>query len=56
VTRLATIGCGEHATGSHGPSLALYAARHPGTAPMNERDYVAMFIEHRYGRGAGRCC
>src|SRR6266571_2151554 len=31
MTRLATIGCGEHATGSHGPSLALYAARHPGT-------------------------
>jgi predicted dehydrogenase len=29
--RLATIGCGEHATGSHGPALALYAARHPGT-------------------------
>ena len=29
--RLATVGCGEHATGSHGPSLALYAARHPGT-------------------------
>jgi myo-inositol 2-dehydrogenase / D-chiro-inositol 1-dehydrogenase len=31
VTKLATVGCGEHATGSHGPSLALYAARHPGT-------------------------
>jgi myo-inositol 2-dehydrogenase / D-chiro-inositol 1-dehydrogenase len=31
MTRLATIGCGEHATGSHGPALALYAARHPGT-------------------------
>ena len=30
MTRLATIGCGEHATGSHGPALALYAARHPG--------------------------
>jgi myo-inositol 2-dehydrogenase/D-chiro-inositol 1-dehydrogenase len=29
--RLATVGCGEHATGSHGPSLALYAKRHPGT-------------------------
>lgn len=29
--RLATIGCGEHASGSHGPSLALYASRHPGT-------------------------
>ena len=31
MTRLATIGCGEHATGTHGPSLALYAERHPGT-------------------------
>ena len=31
MTRLATVGCGEHATGSHGPSFALYAARHPGT-------------------------
>ncbi len=31
MTKLATIGCGEHATGSHGPALALYAARHPGT-------------------------
>lgn len=31
MTRLATIGCGEHATTSHGPALALYAARHPGT-------------------------
>lgn len=36
--------------------LAHHAARHPGTAPMSERDYVKMFIEHRYGRGAGRCC
>jgi myo-inositol 2-dehydrogenase/D-chiro-inositol 1-dehydrogenase len=31
VTRLATVGCGEHATGSHGPALALYAARERGT-------------------------
>jgi len=31
VTRLATVGCGEHATSSHGPSLSLYAARHPET-------------------------
>jgi predicted dehydrogenase len=29
MTRLATVGCGEHAAGNHGPSLALYAARHP---------------------------
>ena len=29
--KLATIGCGEHATGNHGPSLALYASAHPGT-------------------------
>ena len=25
------MGCGEHATSSHGPALALYAARHPRT-------------------------
>jgi len=31
MTKLATIGCGEHATGSHGPALAFYAARHPAT-------------------------
>ena len=36
--------------------LAHHAARHPGTAPMSERDYVATFIAHRYGRGGGRCC
>jgi len=37
--------------------LAHHAARHPGTTPMNERDYVNMFIERRYNRrGAGRCC
>jgi myo-inositol 2-dehydrogenase/D-chiro-inositol 1-dehydrogenase len=29
--RLATVGCGEHATGSHGPALVLYATSHPGT-------------------------
>ena len=34
-----------------------HAARHPGTAPMAEREYVNMFIERRFdGRNAGRCC
>ncbi len=28
--RFCLIGCGEHAVSSHGPSLALYAASHPG--------------------------
>jgi predicted dehydrogenase len=28
--RFCVIGCGEHATGSHGPALARYAAAHPG--------------------------
>jgi predicted dehydrogenase len=28
--RFCVIGCGEHATGSHGPALARYAAEHPG--------------------------
>jgi uncharacterized short protein YbdD (DUF466 family) len=37
--------------------LADHAQRHPGAPPMSERDYVAMFIEHRYGGGRGfRCC
>jgi uncharacterized short protein YbdD (DUF466 family) len=37
--------------------LIHHAARHSGKAPMDERDYVAMFIERRFnGRGAGRCC
>jgi uncharacterized short protein YbdD (DUF466 family) len=36
--------------------LVQHAARHPGAAPMSERDYVKVFIEHRYGRGASRCC
>lgn len=37
--------------------LAHHAARHPGTAPLSEKDYVKTFIEHRYnGRGAARCC
>ena len=28
--RFCVVGCGEHATGSHGPALARYAAEHPG--------------------------
>lgn len=37
--------------------LAHHAKRHPDTPPLSERDYVAMFIEHRYNRaGAARCC
>jgi uncharacterized short protein YbdD (DUF466 family) len=37
--------------------LIHHAARHPGTAPMTEREYVNMFIERRFdGRSAGRCC
>ena len=30
--KVCLIGCGEHATSSHGPSLALYRAAHPGLA------------------------
>jgi uncharacterized short protein YbdD (DUF466 family) len=36
--------------------LAHHAARHPGVAPLSERDYVAMFIEHRFNGGGMRCC
>jgi uncharacterized short protein YbdD (DUF466 family) len=37
--------------------LAHHAARHPGVKPLNEREYVKMYIERRYNRrGAGRCC
>lgn len=37
--------------------LIHHAARHPGAAPMGERDYVNMFIERRFnGPSAGRCC
>ena len=37
--------------------LIHHAARHPGVAPMDERDYVNTFIERRFnGRSAGRCC
>jgi len=37
--------------------LIHLAARHPGTAPMSEREFIDMFIERRFGgRSAGRCC
>ena len=37
--------------------LIHHAARHPGSAPLDERDYVDMFIERRFNRpSAGRCC
>jgi uncharacterized short protein YbdD (DUF466 family) len=37
--------------------LIHHAARHPGTPPMGERDYVKVFIERRFnGPSAGRCC
>jgi uncharacterized short protein YbdD (DUF466 family) len=37
--------------------LIHHTARHPGTPPMAEREYVNMFIERRFdGRSAGRCC
>lgn len=41
----------------YGAYLAHHAARHPGSPPLSEREYVKLFIEHRYNRrGAGRCC
>jgi uncharacterized short protein YbdD (DUF466 family) len=41
----------------YGAYLTHHAARHPGTAPMDERDYVNMFIERRFnGPNTGRCC
>ena len=37
--------------------VAHHEVRHPDIPPMNERDYVKVFIERRYNRpGAGRCC
>ena len=37
--------------------LIHHAARHPGTVPMAEREYVNTFIERRFdARSAGRCC
>jgi uncharacterized short protein YbdD (DUF466 family) len=37
--------------------LAHHAIRHPDTPPMNERDFVKLFIERRYNRrGSGTCC
>jgi uncharacterized short protein YbdD (DUF466 family) len=48
---LRTIGAPDYAA-----YLAHHAARHPGTPPLAERDYVALFMQRRYGGGAGRCC
>jgi uncharacterized short protein YbdD (DUF466 family) len=37
--------------------LTHHRVRHPDTPVLSERDYVNLFIEHRYnGRGASRCC
>jgi len=37
--------------------LAHHAASHADTAPLSEREFVAVSIERRYnGRGAQRCC
>jgi uncharacterized short protein YbdD (DUF466 family) len=36
--------------------LEHHAGRHPGVAPLSERDYVALFIERRFASGGGRCC
>ena len=37
--------------------LVHHTARHPGTSPMSERDFVRTFIERRYNRrDANRCC
>ena len=30
--KIGLVGCGDHATSSHGPSLALYRASHPDLA------------------------
>ena len=37
--------------------LAHHAAFHRDEPPMSEREYVGVFLEHRYGsRNGGRCC
>ena len=37
--------------------LAHYAANHPDSPPLSERDFVATYMERRYnGRGSARCC
>jgi uncharacterized short protein YbdD (DUF466 family) len=37
--------------------LAHHAANHAGSRPLSEREFVAAYLERRYGaRGAGRCC
>ena len=36
--------------------LIHHAARHPGTAPLGESDYVDMFIERRFNGPSARRC
>jgi uncharacterized short protein YbdD (DUF466 family) len=37
--------------------LAHHAANHSGSRPLSEREFVATYLDRRYGgRGAGRCC
>jgi uncharacterized short protein YbdD (DUF466 family) len=37
--------------------LAHHAANHAGSRALNEREFVATYIERRYnGQGARRCC
>jgi uncharacterized short protein YbdD (DUF466 family) len=37
--------------------LVHHAANHTNTVPLSEREFVAVYIERRYGaRDAGRCC
>ena len=36
--------------------LAHHAANHVDACPLSEREFVAAYMERRYGRGAGRCC
>jgi uncharacterized short protein YbdD (DUF466 family) len=40
----------------YGAYLSHHAERHPGVPPLGERDYVKLFIDHRYGGRVGRCC
>jgi predicted dehydrogenase len=60
--KVCLIGCGEHATSSHGPSLALYRASHPDLAlagccdavPDRARALAARFgFARAYGDAAG---
>jgi len=36
--------------------LAHHREHHAGTQPLSEREFVALFLEHRFNRGGGRCC